>query len=112
MGVVMIIRLLVLSVLAGLSVSAQSTFGTILGTVTDKSGAAVPGAKIVITNEGENVSRDIVSDSIGNYEALNLKAGTYTIAAEASGFRKFAQKIWCSTPARPYASMWRSKSVS
>src|SRR5689334_6849293 len=66
---------------------AQSTFGTILGTVTDSTGAVVPQAKIVITNEAENTSRAAVADQLGNFEALNLKAGIYTVAAEATGFK-------------------------
>ena len=68
---------------------AQSTFGTILGTVTDSSGAVVPQAKITITNQGENISHATLTDSQGNYEALNLKAGVYTVSAEASGFKQF-----------------------
>ena len=55
---------------------AQSTFGTILGTVTDSTGAVVPQAKIKIINQGENISKATLTDSQGNYEALNLKAGT------------------------------------
>jgi hypothetical protein len=68
---------------------AQSTFGTILGTVTDSTGAAVPQAKIMITNQGENVSRATLTDLQGNYEAPNLKAGVYTVTAEAAGFKVF-----------------------
>jgi hypothetical protein len=68
---------------------AQSTFGTILGTVTDSSGAVVPQAKISITNQGENISHATLTDSQGNYEVLNLKAGVYTVSAEASGFKQF-----------------------
>ncbi|HZT29771.1 MAG TPA: TonB-dependent receptor [Bryobacteraceae bacterium] len=68
---------------------AQSTFGTILGTVTDRTGAVVPGARIVITNQGENIPRKTVTDAQGNYEALNLKAGRYSVAAEAAGFKAF-----------------------
>src|SRR5215471_9055000 len=75
-----------------IALAAQSTFGAILGTVTDNSGAVIPGAKIVITNEGENTSRSMVSDAQGNYEALNMKAGTYSVSAEAAGF-----KMFCST---------------
>jgi len=72
--------------------AGQSTFGTILGTVTDSSGAVVPNAKVTITNQGENISREYSGDSTGNYEALNLKAGVYSVAAEAPGFKKFVQK--------------------
>jgi hypothetical protein len=68
---------------------AQSTFGTILGTVTDATGAVVPQAKVVITNQGENVSRTVLTDAQGNFEALNLNAGTYAVSAEASGFKTF-----------------------
>lgn len=69
--------------------SAQSTFGTILGTVTDASGAVVPQAKIVITNQGENTSRTVSTDSQGNFEASNLKAGNYTVTGGAGGFKTF-----------------------
>jgi hypothetical protein len=66
--------------------SAQSTFGTILGTVSDASGAVVPKAKVVLTNRGENVSRSVVTDAKGDFEVLNLKAGVYDVATEAVGF--------------------------
>ncbi len=67
----------------------QSTFGTILGSVTDESGAVIPGAKIVITNQGENTTRELVTDAQGNFEAQNLKAGVYSITAENAGFKTF-----------------------
>src|SRR5438046_1165112 len=72
-----------------LSLAAQSTFGALLGTVTDDSGAVVPNAKITVTNQGENVSRVLSADAQGNFEALNLKAGTYAVTAEAAGFKTF-----------------------
>src|SRR5689334_10138311 len=71
---------------------AQSTFGTILGTVTDKSNAVVPGVKITITNQAENVSVEAISDPVGNFEASNLKAGVYSVSAEAAGFKSFRAK--------------------
>lgn len=67
----------------------QSTFGSILGTVTDSSGAVVPGARVTITNLGENTSIAVQTDAQGNYEALNLKAGTYQVVVEAAGFKTF-----------------------
>src|ERR1700694_773872 len=66
---------------------AQTIFGTILGTVTDPSGAVVPNAVITITNQGENISRDVRSDAQGNYQAENMKAGLYTVSARATGFK-------------------------
>jgi hypothetical protein len=69
----------------------QSTFGTILGTVTDRSGSVVPGARITITNTAQNVSRETLSNGEGNYEALNLVAGPYAVSASAQGFKTFRQ---------------------
>ena len=82
-------KLAALLVLAAPAVTAQSTFGVLLGTVTDESGAIVPHAKITITNQGENVSHETMTDAQGTFEALNLKAGTYTVTAEAAGFKAF-----------------------
>jgi hypothetical protein len=82
-------KLAALLVLAAPAVTAQSTFGVLLGTVTDESGAIVPHAKITITNQGENVSHETMTDARGTFEALNLKAGTYTVTAEAAGFKAF-----------------------
>jgi len=67
---------------------AQTIFGTILGTVTDPSGAVMTGVTITITNQGENISRDVKTDAQGNYQAENMKAGLYTLTVKASGFKE------------------------
>jgi len=66
---------------------AQTVFGTILGTVTDPSGAVMPNVVITVTNQGENISREVRSDAQGNYQAENMKAGLYTVSAMATGFK-------------------------
>ena len=66
---------------------AQTIFGTILGSVTDPSGAVMPNVAITITNQGENTSREVHSDAQGNYQAENMKAGLYTVSAKATGFK-------------------------
>jgi hypothetical protein len=66
---------------------AQSTFGAIVGTVTDSSGAVVPSVKVTITSLQENVSREATGDELGNFQVLNLKAGTYAVAVESTGFK-------------------------
>jgi hypothetical protein len=71
---------------------AQSVFGTILGTVTDASGAVVPNMVIKVTNQGENISREVRSDAQGNYQDENLKEGLYTITVQAQGFREVTVK--------------------
>ena len=67
---------------------AQTIFGTILGTVTDPSGAVVPNLIVTVTNQGENTSREVRTDAQGNYQAENLKEGLYSVAVQAPGFRQ------------------------
>jgi hypothetical protein len=66
---------------------AQDIFGRIVGTITDASGAAVPGANIKITNEATQVTREIASDKSGYYVADTLPVGNYTVSAELKGFK-------------------------
>lgn len=85
-------RILVLGMavlLAGGAAFSQSTFGVILGTVTDKSGAVVPKASVKITNTDENTIRSITTNSNGDYEAVNSKPGHYRIDVTAAGFQGF-----------------------
>jgi hypothetical protein len=70
----------------------QSTYGTILGTVSDSTGARVAGVNVTVTNQGEDVSRTVVADAFGNYEAINLKAGVYMVKSEAAGFKSFVAR--------------------
>ncbi len=68
----------------------QTTFGTILGIVTDPTGAVVPNVQITVTNQDENISRETRSDSQGNYQMENLKEGLYTVKSHMAGFREFS----------------------
>ncbi len=68
---------------------AQNDVGSIVGFVTDSSGAVVPGAKVVITNEGTGESRRVTTDSSGHYAVPNVPPAVYTMTAEATGFQKF-----------------------
>jgi carboxypeptidase family protein len=70
----------------------QTTFGTILGTITDPSGAVMPNVTLTVINQGENTSREVLSDAQGNYQAENLKAGLYTVTVRATGFREVTTK--------------------
>ena len=73
------------------TVSGQVTGGTILGTVTDASGGAVPNAKIKITNGGTNIVSHSTSNADGNFEIPYLIPGSYVVAVEATGFKIFSQ---------------------
>ncbi len=80
--------LLLLCIVAG-SLRAQSTFGTILGTVKDSSGSVIPNATVLIVNVDENTSRSVTTNANGDYEAVNTKPGRYRIEISASGFEAF-----------------------
>ncbi|HUY14044.1 MAG TPA: TonB-dependent receptor [Terriglobia bacterium] len=71
---------------------SQIVYGNIIGTVTDASGAAIPGAKVTITNVGTGVSTTTTTNQSGNYTQLHLAAGTYTVKVEAQGFQVFLQQ--------------------
>ncbi|HKQ74561.1 MAG TPA: carboxypeptidase regulatory-like domain-containing protein [Blastocatellia bacterium] len=64
---------------------AQST-GTIQGTVTDPTGAAVPGAKVTVRNQATGIERIVETDSNGNYQTVALPPGVYRVEAQAQGF--------------------------
>jgi hypothetical protein len=67
---------------------AQSTFGAILGTVKDSSGAVIPGAEVRLTNAGTAAERVMTSDAHGDYSFLNLNPGKYQVTVTASGFEQ------------------------
>src|SRR5207249_10613763 len=66
---------------------AQITTGTILGTVSDASGAVVPGATITATHLDTGAVRTAVSDSAGGYLLAALPIGSYKVRAELQGFK-------------------------
>ncbi len=70
------------------TLSAQSSQGRILGTVTDQSGAVVSEAKVTVKNTATGVSRTLTTTGVGDYSAPNLDPGPYVVSAEASGFKK------------------------
>ena len=66
---------------------AQLDRGAITGTVTDSSGAVVPGAKIAIRNLATNVKYQSATTGSGDYNAVNLPAGSYEVTFEANGLK-------------------------
>jgi hypothetical protein len=83
--------LLTTAALLSHSASAQTSFGRISGTVTDASGAAVPGATVTVTNAATQTSRNASTDSNGFYAVTNLAIGQYTASVSVKGFRKEEQ---------------------
>ena len=72
--------------------SAQVLYGTLVGHVTDPSGAAVPGAKVRITNQGTNISTETTTNASGDYTFTNIVAGTYTLQITQQGFRTYQRR--------------------
>jgi hypothetical protein len=83
-----------LAILAAFSVSllAQSTSGALAGTITDATGATVPGATVTATNTATGVTATTITSSSGEYRLSNLLVGTYDLTVTASGFTKQQQK--------------------
>ena len=79
-----------LSVSAAL-LNAQFDSGQISGFVRDPSGAVVPRAVVVATNAGTNEPRRTVTNSDGYYIFPQLAVGTYTLAVEAAGFKRYVK---------------------
>ena len=77
-----VLGLVVALCLLPVGLAAQAVTGTILGTVTDTSGAAVPGATVTLTNQGTGLTRTVVTDQAGEYTAPSLPTGKYKIVAE------------------------------
>ena len=70
---------------------AQAVTGTLLGTVTDASGGAVPGATVTATEAQTNVKRSTTTNEIGQYLFASLLNGTYTVDTELQGFKKIVR---------------------
>ena len=68
--------------------SAQEATGRIVGTISDSSGAVLPGVQVTVTNTATQVSRHISTNDQGYYQALALAIGNYVVTAEHEGFRK------------------------
>ena len=73
--------------LISLSAFSQGNQGTIQGGIFDQTGGAIAGAMVTVTDTARGVSRTLTTDDAGQYVAASLNPGTYTVRAEAKGFR-------------------------
>ncbi len=78
---------IIISIFAA-TVSAQTTSTTILGTVTDSSGAVLPGARVTVVNTKTSVKRQDVTTSTGDFSFPLLDVGVYDVTVDAPGFRQ------------------------
>ena len=82
-GVGVVCLLLVLSSRS----AAQVTTASILGVVSDSSGAVIPGVTVTIRNVETGITRSVTTDAAGRYRALQLGLGNYEVTAEVAGFQ-------------------------
>jgi hypothetical protein len=84
---------LTLCVLATPMLSAQVLYGSLSGTVQDKSGAIIPSASVTLTNQGTGEVRTVTANQSGEYSILDVLPGTYSVSVPASGnFAPFTEK--------------------
>jgi hypothetical protein len=83
------------------SLAAQEFRGSIGGTVTDATGAVVPGVKVTIQNTGTGVAQNVISDARGQYQVRYLNSGTYASVTRS----------WSTSASSPEASTRSSRSM-
>ncbi len=79
--------------LFGLRLTAQSGAGSIQGTVTDATGAVIPGATIHVVNGGTNIAADTKSSNTGFYQVPGLFTGTYVVTISAPGMKTYKANV-------------------
>jgi len=72
-----------------LAMHAQTYYGAIVGNVTDATGAAVPGAKVTVTNTGTNATVTATTSGHGSYSVPQLAGGTYEVHVTSGNFKEF-----------------------
>jgi len=86
-----LLTLLFIVLIFSLAGNAQQLTATLTGTVTDASGAVVPGATIVVHSEETNADiRSVVSSNSGDFNITNIPAGHYSVTVKLEGFQTFA----------------------
>ena len=80
---------LFVSILFSSAAFAQNDVGTIVGYVTDPSGAVIANAKVAATNEGTKATRTVTTDAQGHYTIPNLVPAPYSVKVTAPGFKEF-----------------------
>ena len=87
-GILGLVSSLVCLGIVGIPAIAQVVTGDVLGTVTDESGAVIPGAKITLTNLGTGIKQTAQSNEAGEYTFNLLQPGSFSVEIEAPGFKK------------------------
>jgi carboxypeptidase family protein/TonB-dependent receptor-like protein len=73
-------------------VGAQVLYGTLVGNVTDPTGAAIPGATVTLINANTNLSREATTNAEGVYRFVNVQPGTYKVRVTLTGFKEYVKE--------------------
>jgi hypothetical protein len=73
------------------TVKAQQTSGSVVGLVTDNTGAVVAGSSVILTNIDTADRRTDTTDANGNYQFVNVIPGNYSVSVESAGFKRFVR---------------------
>jgi outer membrane receptor protein involved in Fe transport len=85
--------LLLLALAPGAAAQSQGGTGQIVGTVTDSTGAAVPGAKVTATSKSTGLVREAESNEHGQYRLILLPPGAYAVTVQRPGFKQFRSEV-------------------
>lgn len=85
-------RVICVSTILAVSGFGQTVSSSVIGTVLDPASAAVPSAKVVLTDEATNSSRTTVTDTSGIFRFVDLGPSTYSLSVQAPGFKAFAER--------------------
>ncbi|HEY7533275.1 MAG TPA: carboxypeptidase-like regulatory domain-containing protein, partial [Nitrospiraceae bacterium] len=83
--------LLLLSVLSGAAVYAQTGQGILTGSVVDSTGALIPGVTVLVRNQNTGFTYNAVTNEEGIYRVPYLNAGSYQVTYESSGFKRLVR---------------------
>src|SRR4051812_34698104 len=86
-----VLSILPVLVLASRLLQSQAFYGSIVGTVNDSSGAALPAASVALTNAATGDRRSVVTAPDGSYRFVNLVPGTYRLEIEQPGFKRYTR---------------------
>src|SRR6266508_1986330 len=85
------IACMLLVVAGAAAVNAQQFTGGVRGAVRDANGV-IPGVAVTLTNEATNISRDVVTNDVGQYNFPAVAPGTYTLKAQITGYKAYESK--------------------
>ena len=90
------LRMFILLALSLFAVGAFAQGGgnvAITGTVTDSTGALLPGAKVTVTQKNTGIARAVTTNATGQFNVTSIPPATYTVSIEAQGFKKYVQDV-------------------